>query len=198
MPNPLTALLIVDMQNDFVRPGRPLCVAGAAATVPVIRQLLDHARAMAVPVFHIIRHYRPDGSDIETTRLELLRTAGPLLVPGSEGAEVIDPLKPIDGEYVIVKPRFSAFFATHLDLVLRRLGVDHLLLCGTQYPACIRCTAFDAVSLGYATTVVTDATSAQTPVVADANILDMQNAGIRCLTLKQLLQTTASGALRCV
>ncbi|MDD2335956.1 MAG: isochorismatase family protein, partial [Geobacteraceae bacterium] len=62
------ALIIIDMQNDFVLPGAPACVKGAFATIPRIRKLLDYFRTKGLPVFHIVREYRPDGSDIEITR----------------------------------------------------------------------------------------------------------------------------------
>jgi len=78
----------------------------------------------------------------------------------------------LPGEYRVVKNRFSGFMNTELDFMLRRLKVETLAVCGTQYPNCIRATVFDAVSLGYETIVITDATSAKTPQIAKANILD--------------------------
>jgi len=85
----------------------------------------------------------------------------------------------------VVKPRFSAFFGTELELILRRLGVDSVVVCGTQYPNCIRATAFDGLSYGYHTVVITDATSASTLVVAESNIRDMENIGIRCISFEE-------------
>ncbi|HEX4243045.1 MAG TPA: isochorismatase family cysteine hydrolase [Steroidobacteraceae bacterium] len=175
-----SALLIVDMQNDFVLPTAPACVAGALATVPRVREVLDCFRSGKLPVFHVYREYRADGSDIEITRRPAFMAGARFVVPGTPGAEFVRELEPVAGEYRIVKRCFSAFFATELDLVLRRLGVDRILLCGTQYPHCIRATAYDAISHGYPVTVVTDATSAATPEVAAANIRDMESIGIRC------------------
>ena len=71
--------------------------------------------------------------------------------------------------------------------MLRRLNIKDIVLTGTQYPNCIRATAFDAVALGYQVIVVTDATSAENKEVAKANIVDMQNIGIRCIESKELL-----------
>jgi nicotinamidase-related amidase len=175
-----SALLIVDMQNDFVLPKAPACVAGALATVPRVREVLDYFRSGKLPVFHVYREYRADGSDIEITRRPAFMAGARFVVPGTHGAEFVRELEPVAGEYRIVKRCFSAFFATELDLMLRRLGVDRILLCGTQYPHCIRATAYDAISHGYPVTVVTDATSAATPAVAAANIRDMESIGIRC------------------
>ena len=102
---------------------------------------------------------RADGSDIEITRREAFLAGPQYAVHGTPGAEIVDGLAPAPNEYRIVKPRFSAFFGTKLDLILRRLGVAEVVLCGTQYPNCIRATAFDAISLGYQTFIITDATS---------------------------------------
>ncbi len=178
-----TALLVIDMQRDFVLPGAPFCVAGAAATVPAIAALLAECRRMEnAAVFHIVRSYEPDGGDVERCRLERFRRI-PGAVRGTAGAEIMPELRPHPGETVIVKPRFSAFFQTKLDLCLRRLGVECLLIAGTQYPNCIRATVTDALSLDYRVTVISDCCSAGTPEVAAANLTDMANLGARCLTL---------------
>lgn len=61
----MKAVIIIDMQRDFVEPGRPLCVAGAAETVPACVRLLDHARRNGWPVIHVIRRHDPEGRDCE-------------------------------------------------------------------------------------------------------------------------------------
>jgi nicotinamidase-related amidase len=179
------ALLIIDMQNDFVLPGAPAVIHGALATVPRIKEVLEWFRAKCYPVFHVVREYRADGSDIEISRREAFLAGPPYAVPGTKGVEIIDALSPIAGEYRVVKPRFSAFFGTELELILRRLGVDSAVVCGTQYPNCIRATAFDALSYGYPTTVITDATSASVLAVAKSNIRDMESIGIRCISFDE-------------
>jgi nicotinamidase-related amidase len=182
------ALIIIDMQNDFVLPGAPVCVAGAHATVPRIKRLLDFFRAKAWPVFHVVREYRPDGSDIEFTRLHGFLNDKNYAVPGTEGCEIVADLAPVGGEYRVVKNRFSGFMNTELDFMLRRIGATHLVVCGTQYPNCIRTTIFDAIAHGYPVINVTDATSAQTPQIAEANITDLKNIGVDCITLEEFLK----------
>lgn len=179
------ALLIIDMQNDFVLPSAPAVIHGALATVPRIKEVLEWFRAKCYPVFHIVREYRVDGSDIEISRREAFLAGPPYAVPGTKGVEIIDALSPMTGEYRVVKPRFSAFFGTELELILRRLGADNIVVCGTQYPNCIRATAFDALSYGYPTAVITDATSASALAVAESNIRDMENIGIRCISFDE-------------
>lgn len=78
---------------------------------------------------------------------------------------------------MLVKPRFSAFFHTGLDLILRRLGVQTVLLAGTTTPNCIRTTCYDAISLDYDAVVLSDCTSSVTDAVQAANLADMQRVG---------------------
>ena len=181
-------LLIIDMQNDFVMPGSPIRVAGAKATLKIISKVLKVFRTKKYPVFHVVREYRSDGSDIEITRLDNFMERGNTVVPGTKGCDIVNELKPIPGEYRIVKNRFSAFMNTELDFMLRRLGVTHLVICGTQYPNCIRTTSYDGISYGYDVTVLTDATSAQTPEIADSNIRDIQAIGVDCCTTADFLK----------
>lgn len=176
------ALVIIDMQNDFVLPGAPMEVAGAVATVPVIKSVLDLFRKKQWPVFHVNREHREDGSDIELIRLRPFIKKRKFAVPGTPGCEIVAQLTPLPQEYRIVKTRYSAFMKTELDFMLRRLGVHHIVICGTQYPACIRATIYDALSYGYKVTLLTDATSAQTQEIADANIRDISQLGVNCLT----------------
>jgi len=181
-----TALLIIDMQKDFVLPGAPARVAGALASVPTLRRLLEQARAEGWPVVHVTREHRADGSDVELFRRGAFLQGRGFCLPGSEGAEIIAELTPLPGELRLVKRRFSAFLFTELDALLRRLGVDTLVLGGTQYPNCVRGTAVDAMSRDYRVVVVTDACSAQTPEIAEANIADMRGMGIACVPLAEL------------
>lgn len=187
MPDQKTALIIIDMQNDIVRPGAPACVAGAFSTVPRIRRLLNHFRAVGLPVFHVVREYRADGSDIEIARLERFLSGRRYVVAGTPGCEIVEDLAPLPGEYRIVKQRFSAFMKTELDFMLRRLDIAHLVVCGTQYPNCIRSTIFDAVAYGYHVINIIDATSAQSPEIAAANIIDIKNIGVTCITSEEFL-----------
>ena len=184
-----TVLIIIDMQNDFVLPDAPQCIAGAEAIVPNIQKVLELFRSKNLPVFHIYREYREDGSDIEKTRLDDFLTQHKYCVPHTKGCEIIDELIPIEGEYKIVKNRFSGFMQTELDFILRCLGIEKIVICGVQYPNCIRATIFDGVALGYDVTLITDATAAQTEEIAKANIVDIANIGVECITTKLFTNT---------
>lgn len=183
-----TALLVIDMQNDFVLPGAPVCVDGALETVPQIEKVLHRFRAEKAAVFHVVREYREDGSDVEANRQDYFAKVGGFVVPGTPGCEIVAALTPVQGEYRVVKNRYSGFMNTELDFMLRRLGLTRLVVCGTQYPNCVRATIFDAVAFGYEVVLLTDAASAQTPAIAAANILDIQNIGVTCMDTKAFLR----------
>jgi len=187
------ALLIIDMQHDFAVPGGACEVPGAHATIPVIRKVLNRFRDLCLPVFHIVREYRSDGSDVEISRQEAL-SARPMVVPGTPGARIAPGLEPIDGEYRIVKQRFSAFMFTELDLILRRKGITHLTVTGTQLPFCLRATLFDGLCLGYHMTLLTDASSSRTREIHQANIQDIRDAGMACVSAEEYLRGLGSPA----
>ncbi|BAF71885.1 cysteine hydrolase family protein [Sulfurovum sp. NBC37-1] len=183
-----TALIIVDMQNDFVLPNAPHCIEGAVPIIPNIQKVLYTFREKLLPVFHVYREYRADGSDIEKTRLDDFLGGTKYCVPRTKGCEIIDGLSPMDGEYRIVKNRFSGFMNTELDFILRRLKIERIVVCGIQYPNCIRATIYDGIALGYDVTLVTDATAAQTEEIAQANIMDIRNIGVECISTELLIE----------
>lgn len=185
------ALLIIDMQRDFVLPGAPYAWPEPLPSVPVVRRLLDRARDRGWPVFHVVREHAPDGGDAEPCRRHLFRAGGGVCVAGTTGAAVVDELTPLPGERKLVKTRFSGFYRTSLEDELRALGVSTVLVAGTQYPNCVRGTAVDALYRDFRVIVVSDACSAQTPEVAEANIRDMRGMGIVCEPLDRLPELLA-------
>lgn len=148
-----TAVIVVDMLNDFVT-GALKCKR-AKRIIPNIQRLLDFARKKRIPVIYTNDTHLP-GIDEEFE----LWPAHALV--GTKGAEVIDELKPEKGDYVIQKRRYSAFFGTHLDLLLRELKVDTLVLVGLGTNVCIQNTAADAFFRGYRIIVPEDCVEATT------------------------------------
>lgn len=183
----LQALLIIDMQNDFVRAGMPMQVAGADTVIGPVRAALDLFRREGLVVIHIVRVHRKDGSDVEIIRRERFGQA-PFAVEGTNGAAIISELSPAPGELVIKKVRMSGFIGTELDLVLRTLGVDTVVVCGIQTPNCIRTTVFDAIAYNYRVWIVEDATGAQTDEIHQANVRDMAAIGVRVIRVAGLQQ----------
>ena len=125
--NPLrAAYLLIDMQKGFVDAASVHCIPAAAATVPACRRTMERSRQEGIPVFFIRRSYRADGSDVENTRYAAWAQGGRSMTPGAESEAPAPGLEPLAEDYVVVKPRWSAFFATELDLLLRRLDIRNI------------------------------------------------------------------------
>lgn len=167
-----TALIVIDMQRDFCAPGGYADQAGLEidrlrAPIPAIARLLDSARSLGLLVVHTREGHRPDLTDLHESKRRRAEHAGApigargplgrLLVRGEYGHDLIDELRPLANEPVIDKPGYSAFAYTDLDLLLRRRGIGHLVLCGVTTEVCVSSTLRAAVELGYACTLVGDA-----------------------------------------
>jgi len=134
------AVVVVDMLNDFVT-GALGCERGQAIVGDLAR-LVDAARAHGIPVIYSNDSHL-QGIDHE---LELW---GDHAIRGTEGAQVIPQLTPLEGDYVVPKRRYSGFFQTDLQILLQELGVDTLIITGLHAHMCCRHTAADAYFLGY-------------------------------------------------
>lgn len=174
------------MQNDFVEDGMLLRVAQAQEIIPKIQDVLWYFRSKNFPIFHVLRIHRPEGSDVEITRADLF-SEHPFAVSGTHGAEEVAELTSLPGEYVIEKTRMSAFIGTELDLMLRTLKVDGIVVCGIQTPNCIRTTVFDAIAYNYPVILVADATGAQSEEIHEANLRDMANIGVTIMESPDIL-----------
>ena len=176
------AFLPIDMQNGFIDAASPLCIAGAAATVPACAHALAAAREHGLAVFHARRAYAADGSDVEAVRWEAWAEGGrPLSSADPMSLACPSELAPAPGEPVIVKPSWSAFFGTDLAALLRARGIGTLVLAGTTTPNCVRSTAYDGLALGFNVAVLRDATSSRSPEAQEANLADMEAVGIQLL-----------------
>lgn len=176
------AFLLIDMQNGFIDTTSPLCIAGAAATVPACAHTLAAAREHGLAVFHVRRAYAADGSDVEAVRWETWAEGGrPLSAADPASLDCPPELSPAPGEPVIMKPSWSAFFGTDLAATMRQQGIGTLVLAGTTTPNCVRSTAYDGLALGFNVAVLRDATSSRTPEVQEANLADMEAVGIQLI-----------------
>ena len=174
--------LLIDMQNGFIDGASPLCIAGAAATVPACAHALAAAREHGLAVFHVRRAYAADGSDVEAARWETWAEGGrPLSSADPMSLACPSELAPAPGEPVVVKPSWSAFFGTDLDALLRARGIGTIVLAGTTTPNCVRSTAYDGLALGFNVAVLRDDTSSRSPESQEANLADMEAAGIQLI-----------------
>jgi nicotinamidase-related amidase len=157
-----TALVVVDMQNDFVSEGGSLWVPDAMGTVPVIASLLERARASGMRVV-FTQDTHTDGDPEWRIWPEHARK-------GSWGWQIIDALAPAEGETVIRKLRYDGFYGTPLDHLLRLWGITTLIVCGTVANICVHYTAASAALRWYEVVIPRDATSALEPFDLESSL----------------------------
>jgi nicotinamidase-related amidase len=157
-----TALLVIDMQNDFVKQGGSLLVPEAEATVPAIRSLLELARASRVRVVYSQDTHRPGDPEWDVWP--------EYCHEGSWGWEIVTELAPGVDDTVLRKLRYDAFYGTPLDHLLRLWGVDTLVICGTVANISVQYTAASAALRWYSVVIPRDAISALEPFDLEASL----------------------------
>ena len=163
-----TAILVVDMLNDFCKPGGAMVLPGYEALVPPQRRVIAAGRQMGCPILFIQDTHR---KNVRQDREWLKRT--PHCVEGSWGAQVIDDLGPRPDDIYVVKRRYSAFFNTDLDLTLKDLRIDTVAVCGVVTNICVRSTVHDAFFLGYTVVVPEDCVAATGPREQASSLYDI-------------------------
>ncbi len=172
-----TALVVIDMQRDFVEPGGFGASLGNDVTrlhgaVQPIATLLAAWRARGWPVLHTRECHRPDLSDCPPAKRERgqpslrigdLGPMGRVLIAGEPGADIIPALAPAAGEWVIDKPGKGMFWATGLHERLQAAGVTHLLFTGVTTEVCVQTSMREANDRGYSCLIVEDATESYFP-----------------------------------
>lgn len=178
-----TALLVIDMQRDFLLPEgyaaqAGLNIAPLIAAIRPIGKLLAVGRVSGLLIVHTREGHLPDLSDCPPYKLERSRRAnaeigskgplGRLLVRGEVGHDFVDVLRPLEREIVIDKPGYSAFSHTTLQQALTRRGIETLIITGVTTEVCVSSTLRTAVDLGYRCITVSDACASGDPVLHKA------------------------------
>jgi nicotinamidase-related amidase len=172
-----TALVIIDMQRDFLEPGGFGAALGndvgrLRPAIAPCRAVLDAARARGLLVIHTREGHRPDLSDAPRLKVArgdpALRIGAPgpmgrILVRGEPGHDIIGELCPQAGEPVIDKPGKGAFYQTDLDLMLRNRGIETLLVCGVTTEVCVNTTVREANDRGFRCIVLADCCASYFP-----------------------------------
>ncbi|WP_313998670.1 isochorismatase family cysteine hydrolase [uncultured Paenibacillus sp.] len=187
-----TALIVIDMQNDFCAPGGfgerlGNDIAPARAIIPVISGVLDAARMTGLLVVHTREGHLPDLSDCPPSKLERSRRQGAgigdigpmgrILIRGERGHEIVSELAPVPGEPVIDKPGKGAFYRTNLRNILEESHIESLILCGVTTHVCVHTTLREANDRGYRCLVLEDATAAFDPADHEAAIHMVRQQG---------------------
>jgi nicotinamidase-related amidase len=172
-----TALLIIDMQRDFMEPGGfgetlGNDVSQLARAIKPIGAVLAAARAMGILVIHTREGHLPDLSDAPPAKVQRgvpsLRIGDPgpmgrILIRGEAGHDIIPALYPDAGEIVIDKPGKGAFYATDLGDLLHKYGIENLLVCGVTTEVCVNTTVREANDRGYRCVVISDGCASYFP-----------------------------------
>ena len=182
------ALLVIDMQNGFCKPKGSMSTLGldtsmCEAVIPQVRALVDLAHEAKVPVIFTRYVYLPgyaDGGLLPTEILPAMRDID-ALTEGSWDAAIVDELTPADGDLVVDKSRYSAFYGTRLEPILTSLGVRSLVMCGVTTNMCVETSARDASQRDYPTFVVGDA-CAETDAQRHENALQTLSFGFCWVT----------------
>jgi nicotinamidase-related amidase len=198
------ALLTIDTQNDFTLPNSPFSITGTFEIVPKMRQVLDAFRIAGKPIIHAIRIYSLDGSNVDLCRRRAIAELGnKLVIAGTQGAELVDELKPssshssfskvrldtellLEGklqqvamkEWIMYKPRWGAFYATPLERHLLELNTNTVVICGCNFPNCPRTTVYEASERDFRVVLISDATSN----IYERGLQELDKIGVELLT----------------
>jgi nicotinamidase-related amidase len=196
------ALLTIDTQNDFTLPNSSFAIAGTFEIVPKMRQVLHAFRLASKPIIHAIRIYNSDGSNVDLCRRRAIAQMGnKLVIAGTQGAELVDELKPsspssskirldtgllLKGklqqvamkEWIMYKPRWGGFYATPLENHLRKVNANTVVICGCNFPNCPRTTVYEASERDFRVVLISDATSN----VYERGLHELDNIGVELMT----------------
>jgi nicotinamidase-related amidase len=185
------ALLIIDMQRDFLEPGGFGSVLGNDVTplqaiVPTVVRLQQTFRQRGLPIFQTVEGHRPDLADCPPSKYQRgqvsLRIGDPgpmgrILVLGEPGNAIIPALAPQPGETVITKPGKGAFYNTNLEFLLKTQNISHLIVAGVTTEVCVQTTLREANDRGYECLLVEDATASYFPEFKQATLAMVRAQG---------------------
>ena len=160
-----SAVLVVDMLNDFLEPSGAMPLPEGRRLYEPIRRLLGSAREHGSPVIWVCDTHPPGDREFDKRSVHCLT--------GTWGAQIVEALQPPDDEYRVSKRRYSGFYETDLDLRLRELGVAHVILTGVVTNICVRSTAHDAFFRGYDVIVVQDCVAATGEREQESSLYDI-------------------------
>ncbi len=187
------ALLTFAVQKDCLQPGSPVGYLGGRRTLDRIGQLARGFRARGAPVVHLVRLYRPDGSNVDACRRRAVEEGMRVLMPGTRGADLVDEVNPapemrlscaelLDGkpqrladkEWALYRPRWGAFYKTCLEDHLRSLGVSTIAVCGCNFSTAIRATVLEASARDFRVVAVPDALAC----AGESDLADLARIGV--------------------
>ena len=165
------ALLVIDVQNGFVSKGGSYDLLGMETShyrdvIPKIRDLINLCKNVRIPIFYTQAVRESSGIDLLTRSHKILPKSReerikkkPICVRETWDAEIVDEIKPAEGDHVVIKRRDSAFHDTEIGVWLRSLKIDTLIFCGIDTSICVETSLRDAFNIGYDVVLISDATA---------------------------------------
>ena len=204
-----SALLTIDVQQDFTLPRAPAEIPGTHDRVPAMRRVLDAYRQQGLPIIHVVRLYLAAGANVDLCRRQAIESGKPIALAGSQGSEIVDQLKPApenkldaslllagslqqlgEREWALYKPRWDAFYGTQLEDHLRRLSVNTVAVVGCNFPNCPRATIYGASMRDFRVVMVSDAVSG----VYDQGVRELNGIGVATPSTAEFLGWLADPA----
>ena len=164
---PRPVLVVLDMLNDHLTPGRPLEVPRAREIVPALQRRLAQARDRLVPVIYVCDSHEPGDADHAVSAWPVHALAG------SEGAQIWPELAPRPGDTIVTKPTYSAFTGSTLGAELEGLGAEEIILTGCVTEIGLHATAVDALQRGYVVTIPPDSQAGIDPLIENLTLLTL-------------------------
>ena len=201
-----SALIIVDMQNDFIHDngfvrkysqgtGIPKSSLDLLKIpIPTIKKIAECFRKNGKEVIYIYTAWEPDYSDIAIPLKKMAGKAKEMgaLVKGSWGAQIIEELTPHEGDHMVMKKAYGAFFQTPLDRILRNLDIKTLVMSGVATNYCVETTTREAVAYGYDIILVSDATATFDPEGHQATLRVIATGFGEVMNTEEVLQLLTS------
>jgi len=199
------ALVLIDVQRDFYADDAPMRVDGTGAAISAMAKLARAFRQRGLPIVHVVRLYRPDGSNVDLVRRQSIEQGARIAVPGSAGSQIAAELlaNAVElehelllagglqqvgiAEHVMYKPRWGAFYDTKLDQHLRESGTNTLVFAGCNFPNCPRTSIYEASERDFRIVLVSDAISG----LYDRGVEECRAIGVAVLDSSETLDWLA-------
>lgn len=181
------AVVVIDMQYTYTDPSSAVGSSRLQPTINSVQKLLKVARRRKIPVLYVTTKHRRDGLDMGLLQRKI-KFLHRHLIEGTRWVEIDEQVKPKPGDFMIVKKTTDAFSYTPLDLILRNLGVDTLLITGCSTSACIRATVESAHKLGYRPIIPMECTNDRDSEAHEYHLFDMNAKYADVLSLARVVR----------